>query len=85
MLLVDSVGVWSDERASNCDSELHLVSRDESIGERRCEYVPALPGGKVLCLNLDLQACLLLSSTMCLFGVKVECGSVWQLRGIVEL
>lgn len=84
MLLVDSVGVWSEERASNCDSELHLISRDVSIGERCCEYVPALPGGKVLCFNFDLVFLLLLSAK-CLFGVRVVWGSVWELRGIVEL
>lgn len=84
MLLVDSVGVWSEESASNCDSELHLTSRELSIGERWCEYVPALPGGNVLCFNLDF-GCLLLLSATCLFGVEVVCGSVWELRGIIEL
>ena len=60
MLLVDSVGVWSDERASNCDSELHLASLELSIGERWMAYVPlVLFGGRVFRFNL-LLACLFL-------------------------
>ena len=69
MLLVDSVGVWSDERASNVDSELHFTSLELRIGERWHQLVPALPpppaveGGRVLCFNLLLTFLLLFSAS----------------------
>ena len=60
MLVVDSVGVWSDDRASSCDSELHFASLELSIGERWMAYVPAeLLGGRVFRFNV-LLACLFL-------------------------
>ena len=42
MLLMDSVGVWSEERSSSCDSEWLCWSLELRMGDRWWEYVPVL-------------------------------------------
>ena len=81
MLLVDSVGVWSDEMTSNWVSELHLISRELSIGERWWAYVPELLAGVVFRFNLPL-ACLLFLSAVLWGGLTDEAGRVYDPLGV---